>query len=67
MISSSGSIPFYSVLASGSYLNLSEYGMNYCKSYCEYCNSQLLSHDNRCSSCGAPKNTYRSRERNYYE
>jgi predicted amidophosphoribosyltransferase len=41
--------------------------------YCEYCNSQLLNQENRCSSCGAPKNSYKVgqspkiKERNYYE
>jgi predicted amidophosphoribosyltransferase len=60
------------VACSGSFLDLN-YGQNYYKNYCEYCNSQLLSQENRCSSCGAPKNSYKVgqspkiKERNYYE
>ncbi len=34
---------------------------------CGYCNSQLLNQENRCTQCGAPKNSYKIKERNYNE
>lgn len=34
---------------------------------CEYCHSDVEMQAVRCSNCGASKNTYRIRERNYNE
>jgi hypothetical protein len=34
---------------------------------CEYCHSDVEIQAVRCSSCGAPKNSYKIKERNYYE
>lgn len=34
---------------------------------CEYCNSDVEIQAVRCNSCGAPKNSYKFKERNYNE
>lgn len=69
-INSSGMImPYYDYMCSGTFdfSRPSPYIHRKLYHTCEYCRSDVEIEAVRCNSCGAPKNSYKFKERNYNE
>lgn len=67
IVSGSGNIPYYQCSGIFDFGQTTPYKHKKLYDTCEYCYSDVEIQAVRCNSCGAPKNSYKFKERNYNE